>query len=93
LDNGNMPQEPPLSEAEQADVQEYIAGYQTAPVSAVTHYAPIDRIEPYGDGRKYKLTFSAPAVEIGPIPLGDSPQGAMQGPRYTFFDKLPLCQR
>lgn len=167
LDNGNMPQEPPLSEAERADVQgfmkvilqilplvglrafefakpvatpqtspkagaaktqaakvpdtvivpaqaegfqqvflgehcwyairiaggmldrlKYIAGYQTAPVSAVTHYAPIDRIEPYGDGRKYKLIFSAPAVEIGPIPLGDSPPGTMQGPRYTFFDKL-----
>lgn len=70
------------------DRLKYIAGYQTAPISAVTHYAAIDRIEPYGDGRKYKLIFSAPAVEIGPIPLGDSPQGTMQGPRYAFFDKL-----
>jgi hypothetical protein len=26
----------------------WIAAYQTQPVSAVTHYAPVARIEPYG---------------------------------------------
>ena len=66
----------------------YIAAYQTQPVSAITHYAPLDRIEPYGESGKYKLIFSEKAQPFGPIPYGDAPQGAMQGPRYTTFEKL-----
>ena len=48
----------------------YIAAYQSQPVSAITHYAPVDRIEPYGEGGKYKLVFSMKAKPIGPIPFG-----------------------
>ncbi len=70
------------------DKIKYIAAYQTMPVSAVTHYAPVDRIEPYGDGKKYKVIFSEKAKAITPIPLGDAPAGSMQGPRYTTFEKL-----
>jgi hypothetical protein len=70
------------------DKLKYIAAYQTAPVSAITHVAPIERIEPYGEGGKYKLYFSAPATPIGPIPLGDAKPGAMQGPRYTNYETL-----
>jgi hypothetical protein len=70
------------------DKIKYIAGYQTAPISAITHYAPVDRIEPYGESGKYKVIFSEKAKPIGPIPFGDAPQGAMQGPRYTTFEKL-----
>lgn len=70
------------------DKIKYIAAYQTNPVSAITHYAPVDRIEPYGEGGKYKLIFSEPAKEIGPIPFSDAPKGAMQGPRYTTLEKL-----
>lgn len=66
----------------------WIAAYQAAPVSAITHIAPVDRIEPYGDGSKYRLVFSAPASPIGPIPFGDAAQGTMQGPRYTSIDRL-----
>ena len=66
----------------------YIAAYQTQPVSAITHYAPVSRIEPYGEGGKYKVLFSEKAKEIGPIPYGDAPMGAMQGPRYTSLTKL-----
>ncbi|MEL7406668.1 MAG: GIY-YIG nuclease family protein, partial [Cyanobacteria bacterium J06558_2] len=32
------------------DQIKYIAAYQTAPISAITHVAPVDKIEPYGDG-------------------------------------------
>jgi transposase len=70
----------------------FIAGYQTAPISAITHYAPVDRIEPYGDAGKYNLVFSEPAKPLGPIPLGDSPPGTMQGPRYTTFSKLKAAK-
>ena len=66
----------------------YIAGYQTQPVSAITHIAPVARIEPYGDNGKYQLLFSEPAKQIGPIPLGKTSPGAMQGPRYTSRAKL-----
>jgi hypothetical protein len=66
----------------------YIAAYQSQPVSAVTHVAPVARIEPFGDSGKYKLVFSEPAKPIGPIPFGDAPSGAMQGPRYTSYQKL-----
>jgi hypothetical protein len=75
------------------DKIKYIAGYQTQPVSAITHYAPVSRIEPYGEGGKYKLVFSEPAKAIGPIPYADAPQGAMQGPRYTTFAKLQTAKK
>lgn len=66
----------------------YVAGYQTQPVSAITHYAPVDRIEPWGEGSKYKLVFSDSPREIGPIKRGDAPRGVMQGPRYVYLDDL-----
>ncbi len=66
----------------------YVAGYQTRPISAITHYAPVARIEPYGEEGKYKLVFSEKAKPIGPIPAGNIPSGSMQGPRYTSFAKL-----
>lgn len=75
------------------DKIKYIAAYQTQPVSAITHYAPVDRIEPYGEGGKYKLVFSMKAKPIGPIPLGDAAPGAMQGPRYTTFARLTAAKK
>ncbi|WP_018046185.1 GIY-YIG nuclease family protein [Methylobacterium sp. 88A] len=66
----------------------YIAAYQTQPISAVTHVAPVAAIEPYGESGKYMLRFSEPAQPIGPIPFGDATQGAMQGPRYTSIARL-----
>jgi hypothetical protein len=75
------------------DKIKYIAAYQSQPVSAITHYAPVDRIEPYGESGKYKLVFSEKAQTIGPIPFGDAPSGAMQGPRYTTFEKLKKAKK
>jgi hypothetical protein len=71
----------------------YIAAYQSQPVSAITHYAPVARIEPYGEEGKYKLIFSEQAKPIGPIPFADAPPGAMQGPRYTTFEKLQTAKK
>lgn len=55
------------------DKLKYIAVYQTQPVSAITHYAPVERIEPYGEHGKYKVIFSEKAKPIGPVPFGDAP--------------------
>ena len=67
----------------------YIAAYQTSPVSAVTHYAQVARIESYGNEGKYKLIFSAPATILDKqIPLGDSSPQILRAIRYTNFDKL-----
>jgi hypothetical protein len=72
----------------------YIAAYQTAPVSAVTHYAPVQRIEPYGDEGKYQLVFAEAARQLPkPIAFADAPKGAMQGPRYTSLQKLLSARR
>lgn len=66
----------------------YVAAYQTAPVMAITHYAPVERIEPYGNEGKYKIVFSEPARPIGPIPRGDVPRGAMQGSIFRSLASL-----
>lgn len=71
----------------------YIAAYQTQPISAITHYAPVDRIEPYGENGKYRLIFSEPAKSIAPIPFSDASPGAMQGPRYTSLRKLKTAAK
>lgn len=70
------------------DKIKYIAGYQNAPVSAITHYAPVDRIEPYGENGKYRVVFSESAKPIGPITSGDGPKVMVRGTRYTTFEKL-----
>ena len=71
----------------------FVAAYQTKPVSAVTHYAPVASIEPYGEEGKYQLTFAVPAKEIGPIPFADAPQGLMQGPKYTTLARLLAAKK
>lgn len=67
----------------------YIAAYQTLPVSAVTHYAPVGRIEPFGNDGKYRLIFAEPAKPLPhPIPFADARRGTMQSPRYTSLAAL-----
>ena len=67
----------------------WIAAYQSAPVSAITHIAEIERLEPYGDAGKFKVVFKGPATKLKkPIPLAGAPPGSMQGPRYTTHAAL-----
>jgi len=70
------------------DKIKYVAAYQTQPVSAVTYFAPVERIESHGEQGKYKPVFAEKAARIGPIPLGNAPPATMQGPRYTTFVRL-----
>lgn len=67
----------------------FIAGYQVAPVSAITHIAPVKSIEPWKESGKWVINFSAPAVEIGPIPFVKKGKvKALQNLRYTSKKRL-----
>ena len=65
----------------------YIAGYQVAPVSAVTHIAEVQEIRPWKDTGKYVVVFKEPAQEIGPLPVKD-PNKSPQGPVYVRREDL-----
>lgn len=65
----------------------YIAAYQIAPISAVTHIAEIDKIVPYEDTGKYLVSFKGAAEKIKPIPIRES-KGSPQSPVYVRRDKL-----
>lgn len=65
----------------------FIAAYQVAPVSAITHYAEVSEIKLYRDTGKYVVIFKKPAKKIGPIKLTDS-RYTPQGPIYAQKDRL-----
>jgi hypothetical protein len=69
------------------DRLKYIAAYQVAPVSAVTHIAEIANIRPYKDSGKYIVNFKGPAKPIGPIGPGKL-KYTFQGPTYVQREKL-----
>lgn len=67
----------------------YIAAYQTAPISAVTHYAKVENIvDSPEDPNKKMVIFEGEAKELDiPIRLGNN-WSVMQSSRYTKFEKL-----
>jgi len=66
----------------------YLAIYEKAPVAHISHYAEIDRIEPYKDTGKFILYLKNKKT-VKPIPLGTGKKGeAPQAPRYTTLEKL-----
>ena len=72
------------------DKIKYIAAYQTAPISAVTHYAEVSNIKKYKDTNKYILYFKEPAQELEEtieLPEGN-PNIAPQAHRYTTYERL-----
>src|SRR6266700_1200285 len=69
------------------DRLKYIAAYQVAPISAVTHIAEIKEIRPYENSGKYLVEFKGPAQPIGPIGPGKL-HYTFQGPTYVQRDKL-----
>lgn len=67
----------------------YIAAYQVAPVSAITHIAQVHKIEQWKETNKYVVIFEEPAKPITPIKL--IPKGRVKAPqasRYTSFDQI-----
>lgn len=71
----------------------YIAAYQIAPISAITHFAPVDSIQPWKDTDKYVVNFLEPAHAITPIPLVKGGRvKALQNLRYTTRHKLEAAK-
>ena len=66
----------------------YIAAYQAAPVSAITHVAEIASIEPYGDGKKYKINFTSISKTDELFKVSNRSRVNMISPRYANYKIL-----
>jgi hypothetical protein len=67
----------------------YVAVYRTAPVSPITHYAPIRSIEPWQNSGKMVINFTEPCPRTRPLKLTKNGRVKhLQGLRYTNFEKL-----
>ncbi len=71
----------------------YIAAYQVAPESAITHIAPVKSIEPWKNDGYFVVNFSEPAKPTGPIRwVKDGRVKALQNLRYTTKARLDAAK-
>jgi hypothetical protein len=68
----------------------YLALYQVAPISAITYYGEVGRIEPWEKkGGKFKLYLRGEPIRLSePVTLGGNRNLKVQGPKYTTLEAL-----
>jgi hypothetical protein len=67
----------------------YIAMYQVAPISAITYWGEVARIEPYENSGKFKLYLSgAPTRLDPPIGIGKNRNLKPQASKYTTIEAI-----
>lgn len=70
----------------------YIAMYQVAPISQITYYGEVDRVELYKGaeaGTKYQVYLKGEPIKLKkPVGLGKRPHLKPQGPKYTQLNKI-----
>lgn len=70
----------------------YIAAYQVAPISAITHIAKVKEIRPYKNTGKYEVIFEGHAEKVTPIPLTESSKSP-QGPVYCSYEDIKAARK
>lgn len=67
----------------------YIAIYQSAPISKITYYGVVDKIETYKDTGKYIIYLKGEPIKLEkPVKLGKNRQLCPQGPKYSHLDEI-----
>ena len=73
------------------DKIKYVACYVGTPVSAITHYAKVGRIEEVmvEEKKKYVIYFDGEAIPLErKIPIGNAPTRSMRANRYVMLEQL-----
>lgn len=71
------------------DKIKYIAIYQVAPISAITYYGKVKKIELYEDPNKYKLYLDGDPIKIEyPIEIWEDKRLSPQWPQYVLFKNI-----
>lgn len=67
----------------------YIAMYQTAPISKITYYGKVSKIEPYQGTNKYIVHLDGMPIKLKKaIGLGKNPHLKPQSPKYAKLDNI-----
>ena len=71
------------------DKIKYIAMYQVAPISAITYYGKVKKIEPYENTGKYILHLDGDPIKLdNSIKLWDDPSLSPQWSKYGFLQSI-----
>lgn len=67
----------------------YIAIYQVAPISKITYYGEVERIESYQNTGKYIILLKGDPIKLkNAVGLGKNPHLKPQGPKYAKLSKI-----